>query len=85
MPWHDVHSRIIGAAVANISKHFIQRWNLANYVENHINLSSIKNESIIQNNTFNFSQKFTKNNTLKDKNIEAAILIMEKIILNLRI
>ena len=58
MPWHDVHSRIIGVAVANISKHFIQRWNFANYVEKHIRaLSSIKNDSISQNNKFNFGQK----------------------------
>ena len=68
MPWHDVQTRIIGIAVANISKHFIQRWNYANSVENHIRaLSSIKNDSISHNNEFNFAQELTKMNTLKKR------------------
>ena len=67
MPWHDVHSRIIGEAVANISKHFIQRWNYANSVERHIRvLSSINNDSISQNYKFNFTQKLAKINTIKN-------------------
>ena len=78
MPWHDVHSRIIGAAVANISKHFIQRWNLANYVKNHINLSSIENESITKNNMFNFAQKFTKVNILKNKHLLEEVILKDK-------
>ena len=77
MPWHDVHSRIIGTAVANISKHFIQRWNYANSLENHIRaLSSIKNDPISQNNKFNLAQKLTKINSLKNKGI------LEKFIMN---
>ena len=48
MPWHDVHSRIIGIVVQNISKHFIERWNLANSIEKQIRvLSLIKNNSIL--------------------------------------
>ena len=79
MPWHDVHSRIIGVAVANISKHFIQRWNFANYVEKHIRaLSSIKNDSISQNNKFNFGQKSTKINTLKNKPLQEEFIIEDK-------
>ena len=31
MPWHDVHSRIIGPAVRDIARHFIERWNHANF------------------------------------------------------
>ena len=79
MPWHDVHSRIIGVAVANISKHFIQRWNFANYVEKHIrSLSSIKNDSIFQNNKLNFGQKLTKINTLKNKSLKEKFIIEDK-------
>ena len=79
MPWHDVHSRIIGIAVANISKHFVQRWNFANSVEKHIRvLSSIKNDSITQNNKFNFAQELTKLNTLKNKRLQEEFIQEEK-------
>ena len=79
MPWHDVHSRIIGIAVANISKHFVQRWNFANSVEKHIRvLSSIKNDSITQNNKFNSAQELTKLNTLKNKGLQEEFIQEEK-------
>jgi phospholipase D1/2 len=29
MPWHDVHSMVIGLPAADIARHFIQRWNFA--------------------------------------------------------
>jgi phosphatidylserine/phosphatidylglycerophosphate/cardiolipin synthase-like enzyme len=29
MPWHDVHCRIIGPVVADIARHFVQRWNFS--------------------------------------------------------
>ena len=33
MPWHDVHTRIIGPVVSDILRHFIERWNHANFGE----------------------------------------------------
>jgi len=79
MPWHDVHSRIIGAAVANISKHFIQRWNYANSEENQLRvLSSIKNDSISHNNEFNLGQKLTKINSLKNRALQEESIIDER-------
>ena len=49
LPWHDVHTRIIGLAVENITKHFIQRWNYANPKENHIKFIVDKNITNITN------------------------------------
>ena len=31
MPWHDVHSRIIGPVVADIARHFVERWNFSRF------------------------------------------------------
>ena len=31
MPWHDVHTRIIGPVVGDIARHFVERWNHDNY------------------------------------------------------
>jgi len=79
MPWHDVHSRIIGIAVQNISKHFIERWNLANFVENQIRvLSSIKNDSLSLYNKFNFTKELIKMNTLKNKSLQEEFIPDEK-------
>ena len=27
MPWHDIASRLSGAAAKDVARHFIQRWN----------------------------------------------------------
>ena len=29
MPWHDVHTRLIGPVVSDIARHFVQRWNFS--------------------------------------------------------
>ncbi|KAN0049979.1 hypothetical protein ACTA71_003077 [Dictyostelium dimigraforme] len=33
MPWHDVHTKIIGPSAKDVASNFIQRWNHAIYVE----------------------------------------------------
>ena len=29
MPWHDIHCRLVGPAVTDIARHFVERWNFA--------------------------------------------------------
>ena len=44
MPWHDVHTRLIGPAVSDISRHFVERWNHARFDErNETTLNVVKN------------------------------------------
>ena len=31
MPWHDVHCRLIGPVVADIARHFVERWNFSRF------------------------------------------------------
>ena len=69
MPWHDVHSRIIGPAVSDIARHFIERWNHANFADRKSRgLTSINQSVSFSQNKFNFWQKFTE--ILKKKNIK---------------
>ena len=43
MPWHDIHTRIIGPAVADIARHFVERWNHDNYANrNEKSLNAVK-------------------------------------------
>ena len=48
MPWHDVHTRIIGPAVADIARHFVERWNHAKFEDrdkSSENLTTVKQSS----------------------------------------
>ena len=48
MPWHDVHTRLIGPVVSDISRHFVERWNHARF--DYRNDTSI---NIVKNSEFN--------------------------------
>ena len=66
MPWHDVHSRIIGPAVSDIARHFIERWNHANFSDRREKgLTSINQRASFSQNKFNFWTLFS--NVLKKK------------------
>ena len=55
MPWHDVHSRIIGPAVSDIARHFIERWNHANFADRKSRgLTSFSQSVQFFQNKFNF-------------------------------
>ena len=45
MPWHDVHMRLIGPVVNDISRHFIERWNHARFDDRSKSSLTIKNNS----------------------------------------
>ena len=61
MPWHDVHSRIIGPVVADIVRHFIERWNHANFDERkEKGLTNMNQGSTFSQNKFNFWNKFSE-------------------------
>ena len=69
MPWHDVHSRIIGPAVRDIARHFIERWNHANFAERkEKGLTSVKQDVALSTNRFNFWQRFAE--VLRKKNVK---------------
>ena len=57
LPWHDVHSKIIGPAVSDIARHFIERWNYANFsARKKKGLTSINQSASFSQNKFNFWQ-----------------------------
>ena len=74
MPWHDVHSKIIGPAVSDIARHFIERWNHANFADRkEKGLTSINQGAAFSQNKFNFWQIFSgvlkkKSDQIKAKN-----------------
>ena len=44
MPWHDIHMRLIGPVVNDITRHFVERWNHARYEDrNQTSLNVKKN------------------------------------------
>ena len=55
MPWHDVHTRLIGPVVGDISRHFVERWNYSRFDD--------RNETSINN----VKQNATINELLKSK------------------
>ena len=58
MPWHDIHTRLIGPVVSDIARHFVERWNHARFEDR--NQTSLN----VQQNS-NFIPKAKKNTTLK--------------------
>ena len=51
MPWHDVHTRIIGPVVGDIARHFVERWNHDNYdIRNETTINVVSASGSIGNN-----------------------------------
>ena len=48
MPWHDIHTRLIGPVVSDIARHFVERWNHARYEDrNQTSLNVKKNADYV--------------------------------------
>ena len=60
MPWHDVHTRIIGPVVGDIARHFVERWNHDNY--DNRNETTIK---VVNNNANSGENKLKSSNVKK--------------------
>ena len=61
MPWHDVHTRLIGPVVGDIARHFVERWNNTKFDE--------RTENSI--NKMNTNVNFINNEKLKDNNLKS--------------
>ena len=49
MPWHDIHTRLIGPVVSDIARHFVERWNHARFEDrNKSALNYQKNTNFIK-------------------------------------
>ena len=60
MPWHDVHTRLIGPVVGDIARHFVERWNHDNFENrNETTLNTIKKSN-------NDGNKLKSSNIKKD-------------------
>ena len=57
MPWHDVHSRLIGPVVADIARHFVERWNFSRFGTGS-GITDIKQNASVSN----------ENNKIRDSN-----------------
>ena len=61
MPWHDVHTRLIGPVVGDISRHFVERWNHSRFDN--------RNETTINNVNQNMNQNLKASKNVKLKNV----------------
>ena len=65
MPWHDVHSRLIGPVVADIARHFVERWNFSRFGTGS-GITDIKQNASVSNER----NQLTETKTVEEKPLE---------------
>ena len=75
LPWHDIHARIDGPAVEDISKHFFDRWNYAMSFESKNKGIFPHIKDMLEFNVFEQLKKYLKN---EEKKINYNYLEIEK-------
>ena len=66
MPWHDVHSRLIGPVVADIARHFVERWNFSRFGTG-AGITDIKQNASVANERTKVEEKNTIDEELDKK------------------
>jgi phospholipase D1/2 len=66
MPWHDVHSRLIGPVVADIARHFVERWNFSRFGTG-AGITDIKQNASVTNERTRIEEKSTLDEELDKK------------------
>ena len=69
MPWHDVHSRLIGPVVADIARHFVERWNFTRFGTGS-GITDIKQNSSVSKMNNQLKETTTIDESLEKQNSE---------------
>ena len=69
MPWHDVHCRLIGPVVADIARHFVERWNFSRFGTGS-GITDIKQNASVSNE----NNKIRESNTIEEQQGKKKVL-----------
>ena len=67
MPWHDVHSRLIGPVVADIARHFVERWNFSRFGSGEGIVDIKSNYDVSKENSYDATSTIDENINAKKK------------------
>ena len=68
MPWHDVHTRLTGPVVADITRHFVERWHFSKKIGNTITDIKPSSDAINDENNNDKNDKNDKKDNINNNN-----------------